>query len=239
MDYMQIYMNNGKTVKFSQTMSLLYVVNFDFVTGEYNFDNIYDKNVSTVQQVIYEVVINYPSFQKIFKIINRNIYNFYTSTLTIMFNTTVNLSVALMASHIFLIIVCFVIIKNLNRIIYENNVLLHQSLSDATLVQYLKNKMIILMDISEMYVENPLKLNKKLKKLYLDFSEITNQKKFKKNNIYESQKNNTEVVINKFQNYFGMEDHYKMKIESNDIVAIILMIMFLSFSFYYLYSLFF
>jgi len=237
-DMMNILMTNGKSSNLEKELNLIYIFNFDANTKIANFSNVYNRTISDSQRTVYELVMNYPTYLKNFKILENFTNSISDQTKNEIFFRNLYLTFALIGLHILLIVISIVIINHLKKSTFDHNKFLFKTIT-PDVSKYMQTKLIILKDLNEFYIESPSKLVKKLKALKKDymvkFENIRKKEKshhldsFKKDNS----KNSMHPMFDKNEKSF-YKSNSKIKIEK--LLKPLIRLLFFLFLIYYLYA---
>jgi len=154
-----LFFNHGKVIVDNITKNYsikLYIINAN--NGKIDFGSITkNQTFNEIQIKMYELILNYIDYYKNMIEIGDLMNNFFSKSLSDVFNSTYILSFILMGVHIILFFGGALIIKFLHKIINQNDIMLSVTNEQENL-KFMRDKLTCIKNLSLLFVENPKKL---------------------------------------------------------------------------------
>jgi hypothetical protein len=164
-----MFMNSAKSAVFYTTTTPIYIFSFNMATGDFDFSQIWHKNISNVQRAVYEIVINYPKYYDNFNGIGNKIKILYNKEVGKIFETNFNLTIILIVLHIILLVVSIGAIHHLVKTIHTSNTTF-ALLVNGEWTKFILCKLDVLKNLNQFYREEPDKLHNKYTKILNNMS---------------------------------------------------------------------
>lgn len=216
------FLNNGEVIINSVDEILLDT--FTFNHSYFDYSNLLKFSRNKSQIAMYEIIINYIQYDLIFRLINTQLENFYEQQIIESFNNIYYFSIGFIVGHLILILICFIVLKNLQKIILANNKIYSELLTSEK-VKFLKQKFEALSNLYCLYSYNPTKAFKSVKSIQKNSKLYTEQikvlKEYNQKEYFEK--------INK--NY-----NENLKIDTKLLIKPIIKYISFAFIFFFIYS---
>jgi hypothetical protein len=157
------FINYAKSVTFPSMSTMIYIYNYDLLSGAYNFNSVKNKTFSEVQKAVYEMIFNYPNYLNNMNKIDKELTQLFDDEIKSIFSLNFYLSVVLIGLHAFLLIISLSIINYLKRTTYDSNYIFSK-LVTGDWSKYLETKTRILKDMLKFYKRDPLKCSNKIRR---------------------------------------------------------------------------
>jgi len=190
-----IFFNHGKVIvdNMSDNNNYIYLSIINAKNGKISFGNQLDTASGTKltesQIKMYEVILNYITYYKNFIQIGNLMNQFFSDSLTQVFNSTYLLSFILMGIHMFLFLGGILIVKFLHKIISQNDKMLRKSNEEGN-IGFMHEKVKSIKSLSLLFFENPRNLVISINKRRAEFLNKLFEEK-KKSNWKNSKHNQT------------------------------------------------
>lgn len=157
------FINSAKSVNFPSMSTMIYIFNYDVITGNYNFNSVKNKSFYEVQKFAYEMIINFTNFLNNLNKIGKQLTQLFNDEINTIFSLNFSLSLIFILLHLLLLIISLYVIYYLKRNTYKSNCILSKLITGDWSI-YLNSKLIILKDMLYFYKINPRECSNKIKK---------------------------------------------------------------------------
>jgi hypothetical protein len=217
-----MFMNNAKASIFYTTNTMIYIHNYDLMTGYFDFSSIWDRNISDVQKAVYEAIWNFPNFVNNLNKIWGDVVTLFDDEVNNIFNLNFYMSLILIGLHFFLLFISLAIINFLKKTTLDSNIIFAKVVT-GDWSNYLILKLNYLKDMLQFYKVDPLKASTKIRKEQRENSRATKEKNDKSSKSFEP---NSEALSNT----------YDAEISIKNLTAPLIKVLVYLFSFYLIYA---
>jgi hypothetical protein len=181
-----MFINYSKSLKFPSMSTMIYIFNYDLLTGKYDFSGIKNKNFSEEQKAVYENIFNFPNYLNNMNKIGKEINDLFDSEINAIFNLNFYLSLILIGLHVFLLLISLSIISFLKRTTADSNYIFSKLIT-GDWSRYLQNKVTVLSEMLKFYKRDPIKCSTKLRSEQEDAARVNreHQKEASKNSQFQ------------------------------------------------------